>query len=934
MAVAGALAGELVGRRQELERVDAVLSEVAGGAFRAMAIRGEPGVGKTALLAVLADRAEHRRLTVDRGRATEFERGVPFGIFADAFERLSAAEHAPAELGALTAATEGGPAKLDRYRLFRGVRRLLEWRAGGHGTVLVLDDLHWADQASLELTEYLLRRPARAALLVAVAYRTAQPSPGLADALARLGSAATQLVLDPLGPADVAVLYPDAPARRRALLHRATRGNPLYLRVLAGSDEQTLTVLAEQAVDDRAVPEQVLLDVLGAELATLDPVSCLVAQTAAVVGDPADRDLVAFVTELSDEAAAAAFDTLSRAGVMAPEGPRFRFRHPLVRTAAYWLAPPAWRTGAHRRIAGYLRDRHGPVLALAQHTERSARPGDEVAVATLTDAATATRHTAPATAARLARRALQLVPDRPEFADHRLELLMLLARVLGFSGELEESRLLLHEVIQANGPHRAEAVTFCAVVYRLLGRLDEAVALLTSELDRLPGQGERVAQALLELSGVDLLRHDAAGVCRHAGRALEAVTGTGNTGLAASAHAVLALGLLQRAEMAPAGAHIDRAGWLVDASPDAALLPELGTVAPLVWVEIHLDHHDRAQRHLGRALALARGNGLAHTLPYLLTVDALLRTRLGQLPAALAAADEARECAAIMKAAEATAMADIVRLRPTLWRHGPRAAQALAAEVTAAGRPGGGWWSDLARQSLAEVHLAAGDGERCLAELAGGHVEDATAASYRWGLRAAACTALRRLDEGRHAAAEALRHARRSGLAHQLGAAHHAEAVVLDAEDELDAATTHANAAVRGFAEAGAPVEEGVARQFLAVLHARAGRRAAARGELGRAKALFSATDADALAGSVARDERRLAGRAPRPRRSTENGLATLTAREREVVDLVAAGLTNREVAERLYLSRKTVETHLSRAFAKLHVRSRVDLTRRVAESD
>jgi DNA-binding NarL/FixJ family response regulator len=934
MTVAGARAGELVGRRQELERVDGVLSEVLGGAFRALAIRGEPGVGKTMLLGALAERAERRLLTVNRGQATEFERSVPFGVFADAFERLAATHPPSAELDVLTAVTAGGMAELDRYRLFRGVRRLLSWQAGELGTVLVLDDLHWADPASLELTEYLLRRPPKAPLLIALAYRTAQPPPGLADALARLDSAATQLVLDPLAAEDVAVMFPDEPARRRALLHRATRGNPLYLRALADADEQTLTVLAEHAVDARTVPEQVLLDVLGAELATLDPVSCLVAQAAAVVGDPADRDLVAFAAELPDSAAAAAFDALSRAGVMAPDGPRFRFRHPLVRAAAYWLAPPAWRTRAHRRIAGYLRDRRAPVLALAHHTERSAQPGDEVAVATLVDAATATRHTSPATAARLARRALQLVGDRAEFADRRGELLMLLARALGFSGELAESRLLLHEVIQANGPHRAEAVTFCAVVYRLLGKLDEATALLTSELDRLPKQGERVAHALLELSGVDLLRHDAAGVCQHASRALEAVAGTGNTALEASAHAVLALGLLQRTEIAAAGTQIDRAGWLVDAAPDAALLPELGTAAPLAWVELHLRHHDRAQRHITRALGLARGNGLAHTVPYLLIVDTYLRTRFGQLPEALASADEARECAAIMRAAEAAAMADIVRLRPTLWRHGPRAALALAAEVAAAGRPGGGWWSGLAQLSLAEVHLAAGDAERCLAELAGEHGEDAPTAPYRWALRAVASVALARVDEGRHAATEALRHARRSGLAHQLGAAHHARAVVLEAADDLAAASEDAATAVTRFAEAGSPVEEGLARRLLAVLHARGGRRAAVRDELGRAKALFSASSAGWLAGELGRDERRFAARAPRPRRGTENGLATLTAREREIVDLVAVGLTNREIAERLYLSRKTVETHLSRAFAKLGVRSRVDLTRRVTESD
>jgi DNA-binding NarL/FixJ family response regulator len=157
--------------------------------------------------------------------------------------------------------------------------------------------------------------------------------------------------------------------------------------------------------------------------------------------------------------------------------------------------------------------------------------------------------------------------------------------------------------------------------------------------------------------------------------------------------------------------------------------------------------------------------------------------------------------------------------------------------------------------------------------------------------------------------------------------------VLLDATDDLDAATGHARTAVRRFTEAGSPIEEGTARALLAALHARAGRREATHAELGRAKALYSQGSATWLSAELSREERRFAARAPRPRHQTDRGLATLTTREREVVDLVAAGLTNREIAERLYLSRKTVETHLSRAFTKLHVRSRVDLTRRVTES-
>jgi len=206
--------GALVGRRPELDSIEDALAGVVGGAFRAVAIRGEPGVGKTMLLGALAERATERGLAVNRGRATEFERGVPFGVFIEAFERLPSA--LPAGLDVLATAAAGRLAELDRYRLFRGVRRLLEWQAGQHGAVLILDDLHWADPASLELPEYLLRRPPRAPLLVAVAHRAAQPPPGLADALARLDSAAVALMLEPFREAELAELLPVQPARRRA----------------------------------------------------------------------------------------------------------------------------------------------------------------------------------------------------------------------------------------------------------------------------------------------------------------------------------------------------------------------------------------------------------------------------------------------------------------------------------------------------------------------------------------------------------------------------------------------------------------------------------------------------------------------------------------------------------------------------------------------
>ncbi|HEV2782840.1 MAG TPA: AAA family ATPase [Actinophytocola sp.] len=923
MGGAGGRGRDHVGRCPQLDRIDDALAAVVAGSFRAVAVRGEPGIGKTMLLAELADRAEGRALVVHAGRATEFEQNVPFGVFIDAFDRLRATNPGDAEpLAALTAAAAGDrPPQLDRYRLFRGVRAVLERQAAERGAVLILDDLHWADPASLQLTEYLLRRPPRAPLLIALAHRSAQPPPGLADALARLDSAAVRLTVEPLTMAEIAELLPDQPARRHRLLHRATGGNPLYLNTLADADEQTLTALVGQPV---AAPERVLLDVLSTELRALDPVLRHVAHAAAVVGDAAEPELVGWVAGGPPGSAAEALDGLSRCGMLVADGPRFRFRHPLVRAAAYWDTPPAWRTRAHARAARYLRDRHGSLLMLAHHTERSAQPGDAAAVDTLARAAVASRHAAPAIAARLVERALELLPDRDEFAHRRDELRMLLARTLGLSGELARSRALLHEVIQADGPGRTEAVTFSAVVHRLLGTLDEARALLTGELDRLPGTGAATAQALVELAGVEILRHDLGAARRHAARAVEVAAGTGNPAVRAAAHAVLALGSLQANEIAAARGHADRAAWLLDATPDTLLLTELAIVAPLAWVDLHLQHHDRAARHLHRAIELATGSGLTHSMPYLLIADACLHARRGRAAEALTAADDAREYARIMHAAEAAAMADVARLRPMLWCHGPKAALALADRVSGAGRPGLGWWSALARVGLAEVYLAAGRAEACLAQVSDGDVDPATAA-YRSALAAVAAAELGRVADGHRHASDAINHAVRAGLTHQLGVAHEARARVLASAGDGTAATADAQAAVTHFAEAGTPVEEGRARHLLATLYARTGRHERARGELGQAKAIFAAGSATWLSAALARDALRLAARGPR------SGRATLTSRERQIVDLVTAGLSNREIAERLYLSKKTVETHLSRAYAKLDVRSRVDLTRRIA---
>jgi predicted ATPase len=185
----------------------------------------------------------------------------------------------------------------------------------------------------------------------------------------------TRLALGPLTEADIAELLPDLPARRRRLMLRASGGNPLYVDALDSVDDSTLEVLADQ---DRADPRDMpgrLHALLATELRWLDPVQRLVAQAIAIAGDPAELDLVLSIAGRPEDEVFPALDALVANGVVHPAGSRFRFRHPLLRLAAYQSAGPAWRIGAHRRAGAHLRSHGGPLPLRAHHLSRAASYG-------------------------------------------------------------------------------------------------------------------------------------------------------------------------------------------------------------------------------------------------------------------------------------------------------------------------------------------------------------------------------------------------------------------------------------------------------------------------------------------------------------------------------------------------------------------------------
>src|SRR3954462_7464439 len=195
------LTDQFVGRAEELGSFGHVLGEVDEGVASAIVLSGEPGIGKTRFLAEFARSADENGRLVLAGAASELERDLPFSVFVDALDeylrglspdRLAVLDedvrtelrHVFPSLSAL--GTAGGVAlQHERYRSHRAVRALLEELAKTRSLVLVLDDVHWADSASVELLGALLRRPPAAAVLIALAVRPRQMAERLYTAIER-----------------------------------------------------------------------------------------------------------------------------------------------------------------------------------------------------------------------------------------------------------------------------------------------------------------------------------------------------------------------------------------------------------------------------------------------------------------------------------------------------------------------------------------------------------------------------------------------------------------------------------------------------------------------------------------------------------------------------------------------------------------------------
>ena len=954
------LTEQFVGRAEELGSFDQVLGEVDQGNPSAIALVGEPGIGKTRFLAEFARSADQAGRLVLSGSASELERDLPFSVFVDALDeylrgldpnRLAVLDedvrtelsHVFPSLSAL--ATTGDVAlQHERYRSHRAVRALLEELAKTRSLVLVLDDFHWADSASVELLGALLRRPPAAAVLIALAVRPHQMAERLYAALERAHreKGVSRIELGALTPLEARELVGD----EVAVLYDESGGNPFYLEQLARSlGRHDGAGAPDVPLSGIEVPSAVAAS-LSEELGLLSDDARRVLEGASVAGDPFEPELAAAAAATSEPAAMDAIDELLlRDLVRNTEVPRrFRFRHPLIRRAVYEATPGGWRLGAHERCADLLAARGATAAARAHHVERSAREGDLAAVAVLREAGEGAARLAPESAANWFADALRLLPATAPSGE-RIELLLARSAAQTAIGQFADSHSVLLDAV-AIAPDDATVARRCAAVESLLGRHEQAGTRLASAIERLPDQGSQEAVALMNELAVNLVwraKYEEMHAC--AERAVGAARRLGDLPLTAAALALLTLAESMMGAADRAEACRLEATALVDSLSDEDLARHLESATRLAGTELYAGWYADGDRHATRALAVARASGQGGELflVLVLTLGGLWRMR-GKLAQAGELLDGGIEAARLLGNTHALVWS--LGSRSAAALHAGDVALALAAAQEAVDLTADldeGFHSAEAAVDLARALLETGEPQRAVDLLvgsAGGEelvlIAGGPRAHYLESLTLC-WLALDRPTDARRAAVAAGAWASSLQLPMAIAWANRAAAAVDLYSGSASAAAERALLAVAGAEEVGAPIEAALSRTLAGRALAQTGELDRAVSELQHAAAALEACGALRWRDEAERELRKLGHRVHRRTRRGKagaTGIEALTSRELQVARLVVDRKTNPQIAAELFLSQKTVETHLRNIFRKVDVSSRVELARTVERAD
>lgn len=924
------------GREHELQLAGDCLREAAQGRGQVLLIEGEPGIGKSALLAEVAALARHLGFTVAAAAADELGQLM-------AFAPLTAAlPESPGDLGgaaSVSAVSVSGPATRGPAREFAAagfgvIQGLVERRTAAGPALISLDDLHWADPATLTALRVLPRRLASRRLAWVLARRTAAVGGGaglLFDLLEKEGAA--RITLGPLTTEAVTALLSDVlgarPGRDLTALAAAAAGQPYLLtELLRGLTEtgavrvsgQTATLTGTQLPSRLHGAAQHRLGELTGRTRTLLEIMAVLGDSFQL-GDAADMlgEPAAGLLPLVNEALAA--------GILIAGGQAFSFRQPLLWRAVAEAVPVPARHALHRQFGEILLGRGDSVLTAASHLVEGARRGDPAATAGLDQAVADVAGSAPGTAADLAVRALELT--LPDDAD-RYPRLVRAADALTAAARLDEAAGLVRDALAQPLPtaYRAQLRAAESAVLSLQGRPAEANAAAQTVLawTGVPGPVRDEAlvaqlQALSALGDNQRARAVAQDVLARPAEHGEPALAGALTVLGAICWADGQLG--QGLQLCREAAR--RAGRI---SPDARHFQPLLVLAARL---IDLRHFEEASAILrGAAGAVqAPGQHPAEAIPTVLRARADLAQ--GRTEAARAAAEAALGLAGSLQAHPQTALA-----RSVLSVIAFRAGDLRAAGQHLRGRPDVAHFTDsyagtetmLARAQFAEAAAGPKKATQLLGDLyagLGGHRQVLTGdpAAAAWLARTALAAGRPELAAEVARVAEEIARDNPAFPVTAVAAAHCAGLVSRDPARLAHAAASHPD-----------PWARASAAEDLGHLLASAAEQADAVVQLDSALAGYGQTGADR---DVARVRRRLRElgvrrRSRAGRRRPMSGWGSLTPAEQATSNLVAQGLSNQQVAGQMYVSAHTVAYHLRNVFRKLGISSRVELARVMAE--
>jgi DNA-binding CsgD family transcriptional regulator len=909
----------LFGRTGECEQLDRLIDHSRAGKSGALVLRGEAGIGKTALCAYAIERAGDVTVLAARGAPTESE--LAFACLADLLRPILdfRSELPEPQAAALGSALAIGPSvKTGRFTIYAATLGLLAAAAADMPVLVVVDEAQWVDASSVEALLFATRRFDADGVAVVFAVRDGRPT--LFDR-----AELPELRLVPLEHEAALELLvsraktPVAPEVSEALL-AAARGNPLVLTefpTLLSPDQLAGSV----ALDDELPTPLTVRRAFQRQVASLpkDTQEALL-----VVAASGSRDLEPVLRALD----ALGIDPRSlepaeRAAVVSASGGGLEFRHPLFRSAVYEAASELARRETHRALAGSAVP--GQELAKrAWHLAAAAPGSDEAAAKALDTAALAARRRGGhAEASSAFERAAELGTEGAERARRLREA----AADEWLVGRPDHARKLLAAAFDSTDDPRLRA----RIQHRLggieiwQGSPIAAYSLLVEEASKVEElDPARAARMLADAAWASFMAAEVGSGIALAQRACELGARTG--GIAETvAKAVFGIALTLEGETERAialfGDYLALVESIESAPPSGLYQPLRPDGQLLMWFE----QYDRAREVLTRTIDGARAGGALGALPYALSVSADLDFRTGNWAAAYASATEAVRVAheTHQVASLAFSLGCLARLDAAQGREEDCRSHSAQAHAIAAS--GVGAVTALAGSSMGMLELGIGRLEQALDEL-----EQVARKTAEHGLREPgvipwtpdlieAYVRLGRKDEAERTLADFEHIAHKTNRLWALAAAARCRGL-LATDDAFDAEFQRA---FELHDKTPTPFERARTELCYGERLRRAGRRSDAREPLRSAVEAFERLGA-APWSDRARVELAATGATARPR--DPYAPDRLTPQELQVAVLVARGATNKEAGAALFLSPKTIETHLGRVYRKLEIRSRTEL--------